>query len=460
MLEYIYEHIDCKIILVEKTDRLTRNMTDFLRLDIEKTDLEVHFVRENKILNKHSSPAEFFIQDIQVAQAAYISRNISAESRKGMKEKAEQGLYPSYAPLGYVNAHNEQGVKIIEPDPEVAPLIQIAFEQYSTGDISLKALAEDLYNRCLRTKHGRRVSTSTMYKLLHNPLYMGSFVWNGIEYSGKHDSIVTSELWYAVQDVFKHRSNAKQKKTAIEFTYRGLMQCDICGCSITAERKKNKYTYYHCTWYKGKHDAPSVREEKLDKQFSELLWNLKINKEVIDWILCILEADTESTRKSLKETLNRLQDARKRLLNRREILYDDRLDGRISIEKFDEKDSQCKKEIERLNSQINNIESNEFKDILASTKSILELSHNAHNLFLTAPAVEKRELLRNLLSNCTLSNGIINPTLAEPFNRLLFTNIIWKRKKAENNDFSDLRSVWYPERDSNSRLSSEDFISN
>ncbi len=449
MLAYVSENIDCNIILVEQTDRLTRNMTDFLRLDIEKTDLEVHFVRENKILNKYCSPAEFFIQDIQVAQAAYISRNISAEARKGMKEKAEQGLYPSYAPMGYLNVQNVQGVKVIVHDNIVAPLIRIAFEQYSTGDVSLKTLSADLYSMGLRTKHGRRVSRSTLYKLLQNPIYRGAFMWNGIEYDGKHAPIVNTELWNTVQDIFKLRSNTKQKKTPLKFTYKGLMNCGTCGCMITAERKKNKYTYYHCTWYKGKHDEPSVREETLDKQFSDLLWNLKIDEDVIDWILYLLESECEVSMDVRKETVKRLKNEQNRLQNRRNVLYEDRLDRRIDIVRFDELDSQYKRDIQQLDVQIGNLESSEYENILASAKRILELSHNAHSLYLTAPIVEKREFLRDLLSNCTLSDGIITPTLEEPFNKLLLTNMIWKKNKVENSDFSDLRSVWYPRRDSN-----------
>lgn len=60
MLVLLGKKNGCNIILVEKTDRLTRNMTDYLALDIEKTGLEIHFVREGKVMSRHSSPTEFF----------------------------------------------------------------------------------------------------------------------------------------------------------------------------------------------------------------------------------------------------------------------------------------------------------------------------------------------------------------------------------------------------------------
>jgi site-specific DNA recombinase len=49
--------------------------------------------------------------------------NLSEETRKGMLEKAEQGIYPSFAPLGYINA-DDAGRRYIQPDPVIAPLIR------------------------------------------------------------------------------------------------------------------------------------------------------------------------------------------------------------------------------------------------------------------------------------------------------------------------------------------------
>ena len=39
--------------------------------------------------------------------------NLSEEARKGQIEKAEQGIWPSKAPLGYLNVTGSDGKKII-----------------------------------------------------------------------------------------------------------------------------------------------------------------------------------------------------------------------------------------------------------------------------------------------------------------------------------------------------------
>ena len=447
MLKYMKKNRECRVILVEKTDRLTRNYGDYLALDLENTGIEVHMVRGNKVLSKNSSPTEFFMQDIQVALASFTSKNISAEAKKGMKAKAEEGLYPSVAPLGYMNTVNEQGVKIIVPDPVTAPLVTILFEKYSTGSIPLLTLAREMHDLGMRSKRGNKVGVSTIHKMLRNPIYRGKFIWSGREYEGKHTPLVTSALWFKVQDVSEERSVSKPKQR-YEFSYTGLIQCSVCGCAITAERRKGKYSYYHCTEFKGKHGDPYIREEKLDMQFSHILKGLNIDEPIAQWIVDTLETNTADTRKTLKESRARLDSQRKRLRKRAEVLYDDRLDGRINVTLFDKKSAEMRREIELIDERLASLDSSPGKHLLSKAKGILELAQSAHRLFLKAPAPEKKQLLQNLLWNCTLDHGTVKPEFAYPLGMLFDTNAKWKASGAVSSDLLAVNSMWHPEQDS------------
>lgn len=67
--------------------------------------------------------------------------DLSEATRKGMLEKAEQGVRPSFAPLGYRNILRHDGKRSIEPDPNTAPIIVRTFEQYAKGNYSGRSLA-------------------------------------------------------------------------------------------------------------------------------------------------------------------------------------------------------------------------------------------------------------------------------------------------------------------------------
>ena len=108
----------CRTLLVEKTDRLYRNIKDWVTID--ELSIEVHFVKEAVVLSEDSRSSEKFMHGIKVLMAKNYIDNLGEEVRKGMIEKARQGHWPTVAPVGYVNnlvSHR------IEPDPERAPII-------------------------------------------------------------------------------------------------------------------------------------------------------------------------------------------------------------------------------------------------------------------------------------------------------------------------------------------------
>ena len=68
------------------------------------------------------------LHGIKVLMAKNYIDNLSEEARKGQQEKAEQGIWPTKAPLGYLNVPGEDGKRIIAPDPAVASIIAKIFE--------------------------------------------------------------------------------------------------------------------------------------------------------------------------------------------------------------------------------------------------------------------------------------------------------------------------------------------
>lgn len=169
MVAFLRANTRVRIILVEKTDRLYRNLKDWVMLD--ELDVEIHLVKEGAILSRNSKSSEKFMHGIKVLMAKNYIDNLSEETRKGMLEKAEQGVWPSVAPLGYRNVEGKNGKRVIEPDPDVAPHVTKMFEWYASGgmalrEVSKKARAAGFSYR----KSGKSVPTSTVHKILRNRL--------------------------------------------------------------------------------------------------------------------------------------------------------------------------------------------------------------------------------------------------------------------------------------------------
>jgi DNA invertase Pin-like site-specific DNA recombinase len=114
MVAYLKAHPAVRVLLAEKTDRLYRNLKDWVILD--ELEVEIHFPREGAVLSRDSRSSEKFMHGIKVPMAKNYIDNLSEEARKGMQEKAEQGIWPTKTPLGYRNITGPDGKKIIATD--------------------------------------------------------------------------------------------------------------------------------------------------------------------------------------------------------------------------------------------------------------------------------------------------------------------------------------------------------
>ncbi len=192
--------------------------------------------------------------------------NLSEETRKGMIEKAKQGIWPSYAPPRYQNIIGPDGKRTIQPDPIDGPIITRLFDRFAQGDISIKMLARDF-----TTIRGRRFFPAQIHQALRKRIYTGDFDFDGVTYKGIHRAIVSRETWERAQSILDGRTAANKRRVKSRFTLTGRVRCGHCGCLMVGELKKKRYVYYHCTGNKGKCGDPYVREEQLLPQVSRQL---------------------------------------------------------------------------------------------------------------------------------------------------------------------------------------------
>jgi site-specific DNA recombinase len=409
------------------------------------------FVKESVVLSRGSRSSEKFMHGIKVLMAKNYIDNLSEEARKGMQEKAEQGIWPTVAPLGYRNVAGPDGKKIIEPDPESAPTISCLFDWYATGTLSLKEAAQKAKTAGLvYRKSGAPVPVSTVHATLRNRLYMGEFEWNGRVYLGKHQPLVTHDLWERVQDVLDGRHAKKHRRVKHDFAFSGLIACGHCGCSIVGEIKKQRYVYYHCTGYKGRCDEPYVREEVIEQQFTDLLGRLKFDDEVLEWVREALDASHTDEKREHEEAIKRLRAEYDRLQNRIHAMYVDKLDGNVDGDFFDRMSGEWRAEQDRC---LREIERHQTADqsYLEEGVRILELARNAQRLFGKQEPREKRRLLNFVVSNCSWKGGELTAALRQPFHLLAETTAIAAQAARDGRGDLTKSEIWLPGPDSNQR---------
>ena len=417
MLRLLQNGSECRIVLVEKTDRLYRNRTDSLMFEelIENHGVEVHLVKEGRVISKNSRSQDKFMHDIHVAVAKNYIENLKEEVKKGMREKAEQGIYPACPPFGY---QNNKVARIIEVDPVRAPVLRHIFELYATGHYSLTPL-----RKAVQAEHGVNFARSYLEKILKNRFYLGYFVWQGIEYKGTHEPLITVDLFEQVQRVFAGRTKPKYGKHA--FAFAGLLVCGHDGCTVTAEIHKKQYVYYRCSYGRGKCDLPYMREEQVSQMLGSLLKDIHVPEHAVKAIVGTIGSDQNRFKAERQERAASVRQRLAALRTRMDQMYEDKLDGRIDEEFWSRKMSEWRTQERTLQSALDSLNTPLPENQALTVQRILELANKAHFLYLTRNHQERGQLLKTVVSNCTTDGVSLAPTYRKPF------DIIFQRAKNE-----------------------------
>jgi site-specific DNA recombinase len=217
------------------------------------------------------------------------------------RKKAEQGIYPGRARIGY---RNNSVTRAIDVDPERAPIVKRIFDLYASGEHSLITL-----RRTMLHEWGIRLSRSYFEKILKNRFYLGYFVWQGVEYKGTHTPLIATELYGRVQDVLAGRHKLKHRKHA--FAFAGLLRCAHDGCTVTAELQKRKYVYYRCSHGRGKCPLPYMREQGVSDRLGELLKDIYVPETVAHTIVASLQADSARNEMERQQRMDGVEAAMK-----------------------------------------------------------------------------------------------------------------------------------------------------
>ncbi len=416
LLRYAAKHA-VPIILCEKIDRLTRNLKDAATVSdwiLTGTGREVHFVKENSIINRDTRAHENLVWDMKVAIARFYTNNLSEEVRKGQKEKLAQGWLPTKPPLGYKTV-GEKGKKTHVIDEEKAPLVRRMFELYATGEYPVQHLSKVMYDEGLRTRGEYRLVRSRLASILSDPFYIGKNRWKGIVTDGAHVPLLERDTFERVQAVLVGKTQAKTRKHA--YLFKGLVKCRDCGGLLTWERQKG-HVYGHCNQYRKCTKRVWYKETEFTKLIGAELSRLHVNSpRLAEWVKKALK-ELHSTEVEYHENVLRDLNARRtRLSQQQDMMYTDRLEGRISAEEYDVKKKGVDATISDVVASLQRHTDTE-KRYYELGSNIFELSQRAPRIFEKAKPETQRRLLRLMCQEMYVESGKLAVQFTETFQSL------------------------------------------
>lgn len=303
-------------VLVFKLSRFGGNAADVLSTLQIMQDFGVNLICVEDGIDSSKDAGKLMISVLS-AVAEIERENIRVQTMEGRIQKAREGRWNGgFAPYGYQLVSGN-----LEINEEEAVAIRVIFEQYVNTDIGANGIAKYLENHGIK-KMQRQNGKNPLFDahlirlILKNPVYCGKIAYgrrrtekvhgtrneyqlveqdNYLIVDGKHDAIVSDDVWQAAQvkllsqaKKYEHVNKGKEEHTHL---LSGIVKCPVCGAGMygnkSIKRKKDGTKYKDFYYYGCKHRSMTrghkcdykkqIREELLDDAVTEVIVKLVSN---------------------------------------------------------------------------------------------------------------------------------------------------------------------------------------
>lgn len=299
LIQRIYKK-EAQGVICWKLDRLARNPVDGGTINWMLQQGAIQHIQTHE--RGYFPSDNVLMMSVEFGMANQYVIDLSANVKRGLRNKVNAGHFPGVAKPGYLNTPDlQKGFKVVIEDPVRHPLVRRMWDLMLTGNYTpprILKIATDEWGYRTVERHkegGRPMSRSQIYKIFTDTYYYGQYeypIGSGNWYKTEHAPMITEEEYQRVQSILGKRGTPAPKKHLFAFT--GLMKCSSCQSSITAEtkikRQKNgnvhNYIYYHCTKKKNPDCLErSIEVKDLEHQIDGALEDITISEDFKDWAI-------------------------------------------------------------------------------------------------------------------------------------------------------------------------------
>lgn len=376
-------------VIVYKLDRLSRSQKDTLYLieDVFNTH-DVTFVSMSETMDT-STPMGRLMLGILSAFAQLERENIRMRTRMGMKERVKSGLWMGGGriPFGY-DYDKEKGVLVPNKDAEkVKQVYKLYIEGKSPQEIA----------NLLGLKYDKLVN-----QILIRKSNYGIIEYNGEEYQGKHNPIISKETYDLAMKCMLDRSQVRVNTS--EYLLTGLVYCGKCGAKMRYQKWGNKGSKLVC-YSQQKSKQYLVKDPDCDQ---EKVWCDEVEDLVIKSIFEFAKNYKPSKTESIVpdnalSLLYRQQDELNKKIKKLYNVYAETEDNNdVLLSTIQE----LQKQLKNVNKQIDIETKNSI--IFSRRKEKTEILSSINEVWNDLDEKQKKNILRKLVNKITITNNNVN----------------------------------------------------
>ncbi|MGH7234641.1 MAG: recombinase family protein [Candidatus Saccharimonadales bacterium] len=412
-------HAKCKMILVfDKADRLSRDTNDehksYLSRLTKAGKLELHIPHDNLYINKDSPAGTLFNLDVHISLAAYYSASIRDNVKRKIELKLSQGEWPGKAPVGYLNHRFDENHTTVVIDEKRAPFVKEAFALRRKG-WSYKAISRKLRKDGMTTNgyKDHLISTSNIELMLNNPFYYGVMRYDGKYHPHCYEPLITKKVFDDCKAVSASRAKNPTKYGSLAFAFKDVLQCSNCGRTLSSYNQK-KWVYVQCSTSRKDCSTPNMPESMLVEQLVPVLKSFVLTETQIAKIMDRVKASFDNEQLYYRSSVEALEKEQNKLRRRIDVLYEDRLDGRIATDIYDKQVMSSRQRLEEVGEKLQNLKS-EDKSFIVTLPYLLGLASNALETFKSSKPAHKNLILKRIVTNLKSDGKKLDVTLQKPF---------------------------------------------
>lgn len=247
---------DISHILITDMDRWTRNREMDIEAQkfIKKNDLNVHILREGKVIGKFGSVAEEFAHNVLIDAGQMVRGMIQEKTLEAIKNKLSRNEFPSSPPLGYKSIKKTDDSPHMIIQNEKAHKVKKLLELFNSGKFTLRQTIKLAKDIGLEPKRKSEFTIGALAKTIKNRFYYGEFDFSLPNIDGGEskvyqnqtkgfEPIITKKMWKQNQAILKKRQTNYSGRNMNQHTYNNLLTCGICGGLIFGFQPKYKVKY-------------------------------------------------------------------------------------------------------------------------------------------------------------------------------------------------------------------------
>ena len=366
-------------VIVHKLDRFARSRIDSA---VSKQVLKDNGVKLISVLEQlDDSPESIILESVLEGMNEYYSKNLSRETKKGMRVAGTKGRILGSIPYGYkADEHNCFAI-----NEQEAPILKDIFNMYAEN-IPIPLIVEQLREKGYKTREGNFFTATAIAAIIRNKNYKGDYHFGSAVYPDVIPIIVDAQIVNKAQARLEaNKRPVTPKNGGAVYLLTGWLFCS-CGAPMVGYKSIKKgrpYYYYRC---KNKEPGAYIKKEEIEQAVLFALADFFENPKVLNDLVKSINEHIKAERKNTDTA--QLQAKVKSLEKQEEKLLDLYLSGEVSRDLYTKKKEKLDLELSanreqlktsavlfKINDQIVRLAIEDYRDKIKSNLDDLNPRH-------------------------------------------------------------------------------------